>query len=50
MISFYVLSKRLVLNRKGLFDARVVSISKKENGFADQWFFKIHKVSKVNIW
>ena len=34
MISFYLLSKRFFLKRKGLFDARVVSITKEEYGFA----------------
>ena len=31
MISFYILSKRFFLKRKGLFDARVASITKKYN-------------------
>ena len=30
MITFYIISKRLHLKRKGLSDARVVSITKKE--------------------
>ena len=34
MISFYILSKRLFLKRKGLSDVRVVSITKKEYGYA----------------
>ena len=34
MISFYNLSKRLFLKCKGLSDARVVSITKKEHVFA----------------
>ena len=33
IISFYILSKRLFLKRKGLSDARVVSIIKNEYGF-----------------
>ena len=33
MISFYILSIRSFLKRKGLSDARVVSITKKEYGF-----------------
>ena len=33
IFSFYTLSKRLFLKRKGLFDARVVLITKKEYGF-----------------
>ena len=33
MISFYILSKRLCLKRKGLSDTRVVSITKKEFPF-----------------
>ena len=34
MISFYILSKRFFLKREGLSDERVVSITKKEDGFA----------------
>ena len=34
MISFHILSKRFILKRKGLSDARVASITKKEYGFA----------------
>ena len=34
MISFYIISKRFFLKRKGLSDARVASITKKEYGFA----------------
>ena len=34
MIDFYILSKRFFFKRKGLFDTRVVSIAKKEYGFA----------------
>ena len=33
MIKFYILSKGLRLKHKGLFDARVESITKKEYGF-----------------
>ena len=33
MISFYILSKRFFLKWKGLSDARVVSITKKEYNF-----------------
>ena len=33
MISFYILCKRLFLKRKGLSDARVVSVTKIEYGF-----------------
>ena len=33
MISFYILSEIFVLKRKGLSDARVASITKKEYGF-----------------
>ena len=32
MISFYILSKRFHLKRKGLSDARIISITKKEYG------------------
>ena len=40
------------LNREGLSDVRVSSITKKEKGFAVRflYFIKIHKVFKVNIW
>ena len=48
MISFYVLSKRFFLECKRLSDARVVSITKKEIGFAVD-FVNIHEVSKANI-
>ena len=34
MISFYILSEILFLKRKGLSDARVVSITKSKYGFA----------------
>ena len=34
MISFYILFKRFFLKRKGLSDARVASVTKKECGFA----------------
>ena len=34
MISFYVLSKRFFLKRKGLSDARVVHVTKQEYDFA----------------
>ena len=34
MISFYILSKRFFLKREELSDARVVSITEKEHGFA----------------
>ena len=43
VISFYIPSKKLFLKHKELSDARIVSITKKEYGFA------IHKVSEVNI-
>ena len=33
MISFYILSKRFFLKRKGLSDVRVASRTKKESGF-----------------
>ena len=34
MISFYILSTRFLQKRKGLSDERVLSITKKEHGFA----------------
>ena len=43
MINFYILPKRLHLKRKGLFDGDVASYTKKEYGFAVQFFVKIHK-------
>ena len=38
MISFYILSERFFLKCKGLFDARVTSITKKEYGFAAHFY------------
>ena len=49
MISFYILCKRSFLKRKGLSDARVVSITKKEYGFFGTLFINIHKVLNINI-
>ena len=43
MINVYIVSKRFFLKREELSDAKVVSITKKENGFA-VFFIKIHKV------
>ena len=34
MISFYILSERFFLTRKGLSDTRIALIAKKEYGFA----------------
>ena len=48
MISFYILAKKLILKHKGLPDANVVSINKKEYGFEAKFFVKIHKVFKSN--
>ena len=42
MISFYILSKRFFITRVGLSDARVASTTKKEYGFAVQ-FYKFSK-------
>ena len=54
IISFYILSRRLFLNRKRLpdarFDARVTWITKNEFGFAVHFFVKIHKALEFNIW
>ena len=52
MISFYILSVRFFLKRKGLSDASAISITKEEYGFGKifcTFFVKIHKVSRVNI-
>ena len=46
---FYIVSKRFFQKRKGLSDARVESITKKEYGFAVHFFVKIHKIANVNI-
>ena len=46
MISFYVLSKRFSLKRKGLSYVRVASITKKEYGFAVPF---LHRFIKSNI-
>ena len=35
MISFYNISEKLCLKRKGLFEERKISLTKKEYGFAD---------------
>ena len=43
IISVYILSKRLFLKLKGLFDARVILITNKEFGFAVQFFKKFMK-------
>ena len=48
IISFYVVSTRLFLKRKGLSDAKVASITK-EIWFCSTFFVKIHKVFKANI-
>ena len=50
MINFHILSKRFMLKRKELSDARVLSITKKRVWFFRTLFIKIHKVLKVNIW
>ena len=49
MISFYILSKKFFPKRKGLSDARVVSITKKRIWFCSAFFVKIHKDFKLNI-
>ena len=38
MISFYILYKRFCRKRDGLTDARILSITKKEYGFAVNFF------------
>ena len=43
MVSFYILSKRFFLKRKGLSDARVASVTKKEYGFAVHFLQKLLK-------
>ena len=43
MISFYIPSKRLFQKRKGLSDAKVVSITKKEYGFGVHFLEKLMK-------
>ena len=50
MASFYILSKRLFLKRKGLSDARVVSVTKKSIWFFGTFFVKICKFLKFDIW
>ena len=49
MINFYIFPKRFFLKREELSDARVVSITKKESGFAVLFLKNIHTVLKVNI-
>ena len=41
MLNFYILSKRFLLKCEELSDATVVSITKKEYGFASTPFIKI---------
>ena len=43
MISFYIPSKRLFQKRKGLSDAKVVSITKKKYGFGVHFLEKLMK-------
>ena len=47
MISFNILSERFSLKRKGLSNAIVASLNKKED--AVHFFVKNHQVLKVNI-
>ena len=47
MISFDILSERFSLKRKGLSNAIVASLNKKED--AVHFFVKNHQVLKVNI-
>ena len=49
MISFDIISKRFFLKHKGLSDAKVLSITKKEYSFAVNFFWRIYKAFKVNI-
>ena len=49
MISFYILSKRFFLKRKGLSNVRVASITKKQYVFAVRFLVKVHKVSEVDM-
>ena len=39
MISFYILSERFFLKHKGLSDARVAPVTKKEYGFAVHFLY-----------
>ena len=49
MISFYILSKRFFLRCKGLSDARVASIAKKEYDFAVH-FLTVHMLKLLFTW
>ena len=49
MTRIYTLSKRFFLKGEGLSDAKGVSITKEEYGFAVHFFVKIYKAFKVNI-
>ena len=40
MISFYILSKRFFLKREEISDARVVSVTKNEYGFAVYFLYR----------
>ena len=46
MISFYIPSERFFPKHKGLSDARVVSITKKEYGFAVHFLYRFIKFLK----
>ena len=49
MLSFHILSNTLRLKRKGLFDAKVVSITKKEYGFAVQFIYSLESISDERL-
>ena len=46
VISFCILSEKSFLKCKGLFDARVASITKKENGFSVHFLLRFMKSLK----
>ena len=46
LVSYYIPSKRFPLKLKGIFDARVISINKKEYGFAVYFLEKFIKPLK----
>ena len=47
MISFYILSKKFLLKRKGLFDAQVAPIAKRENGFAVYYLQRLIVINPI---
>ena len=45
----YIYFKRFFLNRKGLSDGKVVSLTKKEYGSALHFFIDLYEIFKINL-